>query len=511
MPKKNLVTGALILTVASFITRILGFVYRIYMSNLIGAEGMGLYQLIFPIYMLAWTISASGISLSVSKLVAQENAKREYGNINRIIKISVLLSVGIGLIISIFIYYFASWIATSILKEPRTILSLKILASCVPFMAAASSIKGYFYGLQDMTKPAVSQVIEQISRMLVIYFLAFFFIPKGLTYACALSVIGMCVGEFVSFFYVLISYKRNKQRKRMIKKPTLNLFQAYGALLGMAIPLTGNRFITSLLSSIENIMIPIQLQAFGMSNAEAISIYGQFSGMAMPLIFFPSMLTGSLSVALVPAVSEAKAVNNTRQIHRTVSKSIHFTCLIGIGATCLFAVFPKELGLSIYNQTDVGDMLYSMAWICPFFYLQTTLAGILNGLGQQVSTFKHNVIGSIISILFIYFLVPIFGFKGFLWAVIVSSIIITLLHLKKVLKYTSLTLELSKWIIRPSLAAVASALTAKYIMNHYLLAQFSLRYSMVFTLIALTIVYTMFLFLLQSISQEDLKILKRNI
>ncbi|KAE9628451.1 stage V sporulation protein B [Defluviitalea raffinosedens] len=511
MAKKNLVTGALILTAASFITRILGFIYRIYMSNLIGAEGMGLYQLIFPIYMLAWTISASGISLSVSKLVAQENAKREYGNMHRIVKISVLLSVGIGFIISAFIYYFAPWIASSILKEPRTILSLKILAVCVPFMAAASSIKGYFYGMQEMTKPAVSQVLEQISRMLIIYFLASFFIPKGLSYACALSVIGICAGEFISFLYVCISYKRNKQRKKIIKKPTLNLFQAYSALLAMAIPLTGNRFITSLLSSIENIMIPIQLQAFGMSNTEAISIYGQFSGMAMPLIFFPSMVTGSLSVALVPAVSEAKAVNNTRQIHRTVSKSIHFTSLIGIGATCLFAVFSKELGLAVYNQEDVGDMLYSMAWICPFFYLQTTLAGILNGLGQQVATFKHNVIGSIISILFIYFFVPMFGFKGFLWAVIVSSITITLLHLRKVLKFTSLTLELSKWVIRPGLAATASALTAKYIMNHYLLTQFSLRWSMTFTLIALAASYIIFLFLLQSITKEDLKILKRNI
>lgn len=511
MAKNNLVTGALILTAASFITRILGFIYRIYMSNLIGAEGMGLYQLIFPIYMLAWTISASGISLSVSKLVAQENAKREYGNMNRIIKISVLLSVGIGTIISIFIYTFAPWIATSIIKEERTLLSLQILSSCVPFMAAASSIKGYFYGMQEMAKPAISQVLEQITRMLVIFFLASLFIPKGLSYACALSVLGMCVGELISFLYIFIAYRRNKNRKKMLKKPSLNLLQSYTALLAMAIPLTGNRFVTSLLSSIENIMIPIQLQLFGLSNTEAISIYGQFSGMAMPLIFFPSMLTCSLSTALVPAVSEAKAINNTRQIHRTVSKSIHFTCLIGIGATCLFAVFSKELGLSVYKQADVGDMLYSMAWICPFFYLQSTLAGILNGLGQQVSTFKNNVIGSIVSISFIYYFVPKFGFKGFLWAVIVSSIIITLLHLRKVLKYTSITLELSKWVIKPTLAAVASALTAKYFMNNYLLIRFSLPWSMALTLFSLLIAYIIFLFILQSISKDDFNTIKRSI
>ena len=111
-------------------------------------------------------------------------------------------------------------------------------------------------------------------------------------------------------------------------------------------------------------------------------------------------------MTLVPAVSEAKAIKNSRQIHLTTSKSIHFSSLIGIGATCIFIVFSKELGLVFYNQENVGDMLYSMAWICPFFYLQSTLSGILNGLGQQMVLFKNNIIGSLISIGFIYFLIP---------------------------------------------------------------------------------------------------------
>lgn len=511
MSKKNVVTGALILTVASFITRILGFIYRIYMSNLIGAEGMGLFQLIFPIYMLAWTLSASGISLSVSKLIAQENAKREYGNMHRILKISVGLSIGIGCVISAIIYIFAPFLATLVIREPRTILALKILASCVPFMAAASSIKGYFYGMQKMSKPAISQVLEQVTRMMVIYFLAGLFIPKGLSYACALAVLGMCIGEIASFLYIFISYKRNKSKKKLSKKPSLTLFQSYGILLSMAIPLTGSRFVTSILSSIENILIPIQLQLFGMTNSEAIGVYGKFSGMAMPLIFFPSMLTGSLSMALIPAVSEASAVKNTKQILRTVSKSIHFTCLIGIGATCIFAVFPKELGLAIYKQADVGSMLYSMAWICPFFYLQSTLGGILNGLGQQMTTFKNNVINSIICISFVYFLIPKLGLLGFIWGVIVSSIVTTLLHLGKVLKFTSITLELNKWIIKPALAATATGLTTKYLMNTYFLAKFPLKFSLFLTLIITCITYIVFLFLLQSISKDDVRMLKDSI
>lgn len=511
MTKKNIITGALVLTAANFITRILGFVYRIYMSNLIGAEGMGLYQLIFPIYILAWTLSGSGISLSVSKLVAQENAKKEYGNSNRILKISVIISAGIGCIISILIFSFASFLASSVIKEYRTLLALKILASCIPFMATASSIKGYFYGLQEMSKPATAQVLEQFTRMAVIFFTASLFIPKGLPYACALAVLGMCAGEIIAFIYIFLAYRNNKSRRKRAKKPSITLMKSYYLLLSMAIPLTASKFITSLLSSIENIMIPQQLQLFGMTSNEAIGIYGQFSGMAMPLIFFPSMLTGALSMTLVPAVSEAKAIKNNMQIHRTVSKSIHFSSLIGIGATCIFVVFSKELGLAVYNQQDVGDMLYSMAWMCPFFYLHSTLTGILNGLGQQMIIFKNNVISSLISIGFIYFLIPKLGLIGFIWGIIVSSITVTLLHLGKVLKFTCITLELGKWIVKPALAATATGLTSKYVMNHFLLSHLSLKLSLLSILIILCITYVIFLFVLQSITLEDIRLLRKSI
>ena len=159
-----------------------------------------------------------------------------------------------------------------------------------------------------------------------------------------------------------------------------------------------------------------------------------------------------------------------------------------------FYSFSKELGLVFYNQENVGDMLYSMAWICPFFYLQSTLSGILNGLGQQMVLFKNNIIGSLISIGFIYFLIPKLGLLGFIWSVIVSSVAVTLLHLGKVLKFTSISLDLNKWIIKPALAATATGLTSKYIMNNYLLTNFSLSYSLFIILFILAISYVFFLF-----------------
>lgn len=140
MAKKSLITGALILTIANLTTRFIGFFYRVYMSNTIGAEGMGLYQLIMPIYMLAWSITSSGFTTTISKLTAQENARRQYGNMGRVLKQSLCMCLAISLIISVLLYSLSTPIALQVLKDERTLLSLKVLAFCVPFMSAGSCI-----------------------------------------------------------------------------------------------------------------------------------------------------------------------------------------------------------------------------------------------------------------------------------------------------------------------------------------------------------------------------------
>ncbi len=508
MSKNTLVISTLILTLASFITRILGFVFRIYMSNVMGAEALGLYQLVFPIYMLAWTLSAAGISVAVSKLVATEIAKRQTGNALRIVKIATALSVAIGCVISVILYFFADPISTFIIHEPRTALSLKYLSICIPFMAATSSIKGYFYGKQEMGTPATGQVIEQITRMITIYVLSSFFITKGLEYACALAVIGMCVGELVSFAYVYTGYKRILYKEKF-SRPNIGRYRGAIMLLTLAIPLTFNRFITSLLQSAENILIPLKLQEFGLTNHQALSVYGQFTGMTMPLIFFPSMITMSLATALIPAVSHAQAARNKKHLQHTISKTIQFTLLIGIGAAALFITLSHEIAMVFYNQPAVGNMLYALSFICPFFYLQSTLLGILNGLGKQFETLISSISGSIICITIIYIYVPQKGLIGFIAALVISSSFNTLLHLFHVLKYTSIPIDLVNWLVKPALAASAGALTMKYVLHHYLVDMLSLRLSTFSCILALGLFYIFFLFSLGSLTKDDIRMFSK--
>ena len=260
-------------------------------------------------------------------------------------------------------------------------------------MAAASMLKGYFYGLQEMDKPAVAQVFEQLMRMITIYLIADWFIPKGITYACAMAAIGMTVGEFISFSYTYICYKQYQKKQDSFKQKFSSLTTKKGlyAILSIAMPITLNRGFSSILQSIETIMLPTRLQLFGYSYAETIGLYGQFSGMAMPLIFFPSILTTSLAMTLIPTISEAKAIKNTRQIQYSTSKSLQIASLIGMGAACLFILFSHSLGKLIYRQEEVGTILYSLSWLCPFLYFQQTLSGVLNGLGEQIASFRHTI------------------------------------------------------------------------------------------------------------------------
>ena len=269
--RKRILTGALTLTAAGVITRILGFVYRIYMSNLMGAEGMGLYQLIMPVYALAWSISCAGFNTTVSKLTAQEQAKGEYGNMKRMLKQSVVITTGLGVLLTVALYFGAELLSVYFFNDPRTLLPLQILALAFPFMAAGTCMRGYFIGLQEAKIPAANQVLEQVVRMLVIYFIAASFVPRGLEYAAAAAVIAIVAEEVFSFLFVFVSYKFHKKVRKFNKLPTLSAAQSLTLIMGMALPLTGNRVAGSLLSAWENVLIPQRLQMYGLSAAEAIS------------------------------------------------------------------------------------------------------------------------------------------------------------------------------------------------------------------------------------------------
>ncbi|MCL2704209.1 MAG: oligosaccharide flippase family protein [Defluviitaleaceae bacterium] len=500
----GIVRGALILTAAGLVTRVLGFAYRIFMSNTIGAEGMGLYQLIIPLYTLAWSISCAGITTTVSKLVASQNAKRHFGNMSLIVRIAMGMTLAMGLLVMCVMLLGADFIAVSLLKEPRTVMSIQILALAVPFMAVGSAARGYFTGLSQMHVPAISQVMEQVVRMAAISVAASTMLGRGLEYACAAAVIGIVAGEVVSFLYVLYTYRCHRLKWAFNSRVPDEGFKALlTSITAMSLPLTLNRVTGSLLAAVENVLIPRSLVGFGMSGGEAMASFGRISGMAMPLIFFPSAFLISLSTSIVPAVSEAAALKRLGSVEHVLSKSFLFTILVGIGAATVFLTLPRELGMAIYNQ-DIGEILFLLAFICPLWYYNITLSGVLNGLGAMGAVFRNNLISSAITITCIIIFVPRFGIAAFAagwFAGICCQLILGTLRVKKEM---ALRLPLVHSVIKPAIAGAAAGLSVKLITGRLLFPVFGSLGGVIVSLLLITVLYMAFIVLLGVISHEEL-------
>lgn len=502
MSRKTIITGTLILTAANLITKCMGFLNRVFMSNALGAEGMGLYQLILPIYSLAWSITSAGFTTTISRLTAQEQIRGQNGNIGRIVKQAVCLSLGISLLVGGVLFFGAEAIAAICLDDHRTALSLRLLALAVPFMAAGSCFRGFFLGMQKNLVPAVSQVLEQAVRIVTIYVLAGIFAPLGLSYACSAAVAGILLGEFLSCGFTVWNYSHFKRKHKLIRKPTLSSPAVLSMILAMAIPLSATRIAAALLSTVENILIPRQLQLFGQNTAEALSAYGELTGMAMPLILLPSACLMAASVSLVPEISEACAVKQDSRISRTVSATFLFTSIVGFGAAALFAVFPKEICYVVYDRAALGQVLFPLAFLCPLLYGQTTLHGLLNGLGEQFFLFWSNVLSSLLTIAVIWFFMPCYGVPAFLVGWFLSLFANVALSLGKLHRRTGVFPSAYDCFLKPLLAGAAAGLLIKYVIR------ISTPSKLLFlgSLAGMGVLYLLFLCLLGCLSRKNLEL-----
>ena len=503
MHKKSILKGAAILTAANLITRLMGFFYRINMSEAIGAEGMGLYQLVMPIYLLSWSITSSGFSTTISRLSASENAWGNSCNIKKVVRISVFLCLIISMITALFMFFGADFLANEIIQDSRTAIALKILAFAIPFMAVGSCIRGYFLGMQHQGVPAISQVLEQTVRILSIFVLGQGVIGKGLEYACAAAVVGVLLGEAVSCIFTIISYRGFSKFQNSFN-PTYGNLNCMKMILSMAIPLSLTRISSSLLATVENILIPQKLQAFGETETIAMSIYGNLTGMAIPLIQLPSAILFAVATALMPTITELSTVGNKKKISETVSLTIMFTSIAGIGISCLFAVFPHEITSLVYNRYELGDLLFKLVPACPFLYMQIVFWGILNGLGEHMFIFKNNIIASVINIFFIFYFVPKYGSDAYIAGWCISLIVTVLLSTHKIVKRIQTRIRFITWILKPAISAVLAGIAARALL--FYLSPSRLIYLL--TLIFMFLMYLIFLIMTGAIKKSDFKIFK---
>lgn len=439
--KSPLVTGTIILTVTGFVSRFIGFFYRIFLSRLFGAEGMGIYQLISPVLALSFSLTVAGMQTAISKYVAGETVSRDYRSSALHLFTGFVLSMAVSILCTVGIYCFADEIAVSFLLEARTAPLLRIIALSIPMATVHSCINGYFYGIRKTSVPAICQLSEQLIRVGSVYIIYFFCLKQRLTPTISFAVVGLVIGESASMLVSIIAVRAHfahvvpKGYGSLLPLNASCFYEASKRLLALAIPLSLNRVIINFLQSIEAIFIPNRLMSYGYDNATALSVYGVLTGMALPLIFFPGAITNSICVLLLPIVSEADAADNKGTIRKAINKSISYGFGLGILFTALFLLFGRFLGNLLYQSSLAGNFILVLSFLCPLMYIASTLNSILNGLGKTGLTFLYSMASLLVRLGFVFFSIPVFGIHGYLAGLIVSQMVQTLLCMFAVRKY----------------------------------------------------------------------------
>ena len=414
--RHKLFRNAAILTVAGFISRIFGFLFRIFLSRSFGEESVGLYQMIFPLYILCLSLSTAGLQTAVSRITAEKTALGHNKEADGVLTAALCLAVVISLIEILVIQDQAGSIAGSLFGDDRCMELILIISYALPFAAVHSCICGRSLGLGDTMLPAASQLIEQCVRILTVVLLWIFLRTCGLTPSIRLAAAGVVAGEMAAALFTV----RGLRLQRPVRAGIRELF-AFSA------PLTANRTALTLLQSIEAVSIPASLIRYGMSATEAVSLYGVLTGMALPCILFPSALTGSVGTVLLPAVSAASTSGNRRSVFLLLRKAIVSCFSLGLACCLFFLLFGKMIGRFLFHSADAGRFIITLAWICPFLYVNSSLLNAVNGYGRTGTSFLISMSGLLIRIAGVFLAVPKFGIQGYLWALLGAQLCTTVL------------------------------------------------------------------------------------
>jgi len=448
MSKKNtILIGTFILTATGLLTRFIGFFFRMFLSHTFGEEQVGLYQLIFPIYALCFSLTSAGIETAISRCTAHKISLGRKNEAIHLLYIGISLSLMLSLATMAILQSHATDFSIYILGDIRCEPMLLAISYAIPFASVHSCICGYYLGLKQTKIPAISQLIEQVVRVGTVFIIYQTAMKHEVDANILFAVLGIVAGEcFSSLFCTHCFHTQNKKMRSGIpllsakesrRHSISNTKKLCNELLQLAIPLTSSRILLNILQSVESISIPLRLQQYGYTTSAALSNYGVLTGMALPCVLFPSAVTNSISTMLLPIVAEIQATENFSKLKEVIYK-VFISCLsLGLLCCLLFLLLGNFMGNVLFHSELAGDYLQTLAWICPFLYLNSTLISVTNGLGKANVSFIINTLGLAIRIIGVLVFIPQIGMNGYLWGLLLSqfvTFILCLLHLSVYLK-----------------------------------------------------------------------------
>lgn len=427
---KVFILNSLILLASSIILQIIGLFFNVYISNKIGSEAVGVFSLVMSVYLFGITLATSGINIASTRVISEELACNNEAGVKLATKKCVVISLITGILASLIFFIFCDFIVTKCLHNRVSHNVIYALCIALPFISMSSAINGYYVAVRRAYKNAMAKFFEEFVKILATAMLLNIFMPSSLDFMCLSLIIGDVISEVLSllFLYVLL------QKDRNYSKSFRFLGNSYTPrILRISLPVAFTSYIKSGLSTLKQIIIPISLEKSGLGCSLSLSNYGIVNGMAMPVIMFPSVFINCFANLLVPEFARYYVKKDSKRIKQMSTFILVSTLMFSIFICAVIFFLAEPICEALYKQSDISQHVKILCFLIPCIYLDLVIDNILKGLDAQVSVVFINIADCLITISFIYFVVPSLGFLGYILSIFVSEIFNVIISLARLL------------------------------------------------------------------------------
>ena len=425
--KEKFIKSTIVLIIGGIITKILGMLNKVIMARYLGTEGLGIYMMILPSFILFLNISSFGFPVAVSKLVSEDDR-----NNKKLIFTSIIFVLFINFLLMIFILFIAKYLSFNLLHEKRSYYAIMAISLVIPFSSISGILRSYFFGRERMGPHVISHITEDIVRIIAMVIGVPFFMHKGVEYAVCFVILTNIISEVTSILILFFFLPKNFSLTRSDVKPSKIYLRD---CLSISIPTTATRLIGSICYFLEPIILTGVLLYVGYPNSVIVREYGIISGYALPLILLPSFFSNAISQALLPVITKKYKMRDIAGVKRKIRQGIAYSLLIGIPLTIVLEMFPDKLLKLLYNTTSGVSYIRFLAPVCLLQYIQAPLASTLDALGMSKENFTSNLAGVLTRLV----MLPLFslikiGMWGLIFSTSLNVVVVTMMNIKQVRK-----------------------------------------------------------------------------
>lgn len=504
---RNFAVNAGILTATSLSLGIVGIAYNAWLTRNLGSTGMGLFSLMMAVYRFAVTFACSGSGLAATRLVAEENARKNGFAASSAMNKTILYSLFFGIFGGLLLWIFGDFAAISMVGDIRAAKPFKILAFSLPFVGVSAALSGYFTAVTRVFPSSVAQIFEQLSQMA--FTVAVFAVvnPDNIGEACVLVAAGSTVSEALSFLLHYIFYKTDKRRFSFSGGEKVSGLSVWKRIIGIALPVGASAVLRSALSTVKHLLVPVSLAKSGMDSETALSEYGIVGGMVLPVLMFPCAFLLGFSNLLVPEITRCKTLGQNKTIEKIMEFVFRLTLMFAIGVAAALICWADEFAVLLYNEPSAGPAIRALAPIVTVMYLDSAVDGILKGLGEQVAVVRYNVYDTAMCVLLVYTLVPLFGTAGYLTTIVISEIFNMALSASRLVSVTGFKVNMIRWVLVPTVAAILSTAFSNSVLKIFFGTKSALNLTL--AVLIMLIVYFLLLRFSRCITKSDISFAKR--